>query len=347
MENFYRARIGPNKEDRIWNSVSQIKGILEDLEFQKDEIKHLQLSENSINTEVAIALSEKIKNIKNLEHADFSDIFVGRCKQDLPPSLNCLIVSIEDKNIKILNLSDNAFGPSGVSAFDFYLKKSTTLKELYIENCGLGPEGAESVALALGSNKNLSLERLKIGRNRLESKGASAFGTYFSTISSLIEFVAYQNGIKEEGMTNLLKGLKTNTKLQILKINDNLITESSVNALIELLLPLEDLRVIDISDSNLSSSAIDVFKQLIKCEKLEEIYCNYNDIEEKGDQNAIADLLESFPKKLNKLELKGNEIRKAVFKKILITKKIETLDCYSDNEIDLDELEEIMSELKI
>jgi Ran GTPase-activating protein 1 len=344
---FYRARIGPNKEDRIWNNTSQIKCILDDLESKKDDIKHLQLSENSINTEVAIALSEKIKNIKNLEHADFSDIFVSRCKQDLPPSLNSLIVSIEDKNIRILNLSDNAFGPSGVSAFDFYLKKSTTLRELYIENCGLGPEGAESVALALGTNKNLILERLKIGRNRLESKGASAFGSYFSTISTLVEFVAFQNGIKEEGMANLLKGLKTNINLQILKINDNLITGSSVNALIELITSLEDLRVIDISDSKLSFSAIDIFKQLIKCSKLEEIHCNYNDIEEKEDQSAIAELLQSLPNKLNKLELKGNEIKKSVFKKIVKTEKIENVDCYSESEMDKDELDELMSGLKI
>jgi Ran GTPase-activating protein (RanGAP) involved in mRNA processing and transport len=55
------------------------------------------------------------------------------------------------------------------------LKRTEKLKELYIENDGLGPEGAERVALNLLENHNLNLEVLAINRNRIESKGAAAF----------------------------------------------------------------------------------------------------------------------------------------------------------------------------
>ena len=59
--------------------------------------------------------------------------------------------------------------------FGFFLEKTTTLKELYLENNGLGPEGAETLANILLKNDNLKLDVLVINRNRLENKGAVAF----------------------------------------------------------------------------------------------------------------------------------------------------------------------------
>ena len=100
-------------------------------------------------------------------------MFTGRLKLDLPKSLQELIIALKNKNIISLDLSDNAFGPIGVASFDFFLIQCTSLKKLYVENNGLGPEGAESLAKALISS-NMKLEELKITRNRLENKGAIA-----------------------------------------------------------------------------------------------------------------------------------------------------------------------------
>ncbi len=81
-----------------------------------------------------------------------------------------------DKNIRILNISNNAFGPIGVKSIDFFMRDTKYLTELYIENCGLGPEGSEVLANILLENKNrLNLEVLVISRNRLENKGTIAF----------------------------------------------------------------------------------------------------------------------------------------------------------------------------
>jgi len=108
------------------------------------------------------------------------------------------------------------------------------------------------------------------------------------------------------------------------------------------------LRVIDISDSNLGSdNALRIFEQLLKCENLKEIYANYNDIEDKETQNEISELIIKHPKVIEKLVLRGNEIRKAVFKKIVKSKKVIDTDCYSENEMEQDELNELMDELKL
>jgi Ran GTPase-activating protein 1 len=100
-------------------------------------------------------------------------MFTGRLKTDLPKSLQELVVALKGKAIVSLDLSDNAFGPIGVASFDFYLIQCSSLKMLYVENNGLGPEGAENLAKALLSS-SMTLEELRISRNRLENKGAIA-----------------------------------------------------------------------------------------------------------------------------------------------------------------------------
>lgn len=125
---------------------------------------------------VAKHLSEKIKDLLNLQYANFNDIFVGRKKDQIPDAIKDLISAIMDKEVRILNLSNNAFGPIGVQSIDFYIKNTKNLMELYIENCGLGPEGSELLADLLIENPNkVKLEVLVINRNRLENKGAIAF----------------------------------------------------------------------------------------------------------------------------------------------------------------------------
>jgi Ran GTPase-activating protein 1 len=149
--------------------------VLEELRKNKDEITGIELSSNSLGLEAAKALGEEIKNLNNLEVVNYRDIFVGRLKTDLPKSLFELVSAINYKNIRSLDLSDNAFGPIGVQSFDFFLKSTKSLKELHIENNGLGPEGSEMLANTLISNDDIKLEVITINRNRLENKGACAF----------------------------------------------------------------------------------------------------------------------------------------------------------------------------
>ena len=135
----------------------------------------MELSSNSIGSKVAVNLSEKINNLKNLQYANFSDIFVTRKLDEIPETLKNLISSIENKRIRILNLSDNAFGPVGIKQLQSFLKTAKHQKELYIEKCGLGPEGSELLFNSLKENPNIkNLEFLKVSRNRLENKGAKA-----------------------------------------------------------------------------------------------------------------------------------------------------------------------------
>jgi Ran GTPase-activating protein 1 len=172
---FYKANPAEESKDRIWDEESQITKVLEELDLNKEKLTAVQFSSNSIGKIPAKKISEKLKEAKNLQYVNISDIFVSRKLNEIPEALNDLVMSFIDKNIRIVNFSHNALGPIGVEQISNFLSTTKNLMELYIENCGLGPEGAELLSKSLLDNKNkLPLERLIINSNRLEDKGAKS-----------------------------------------------------------------------------------------------------------------------------------------------------------------------------
>jgi len=87
-----------------------------------------------------------------LRAIDFSNIFVSRLRAELPKSLEVMAVSLLPKQLIEIDLSDNAFGPDGIRAFECLLKEDKNLRILKVTNCGLGPEGGEMIASALRQN---------------------------------------------------------------------------------------------------------------------------------------------------------------------------------------------------
>ena len=120
-----------------------------------------------------------------LSDIDFSDIFVSRLRSELPASLEVMSLALLPKRLTRLNLSDNAFGPDGIKAFDCLLKQMSTLEVLQVNNCGIGPEGGEMIAEALRENQGLKLKHFEAGRDRLESKGIMALAREFARMGSL------------------------------------------------------------------------------------------------------------------------------------------------------------------
>ena len=67
----------------------------------------------------------------------------------MPRSLEVMAKALLPKQLIEIDLSDNALGPDGIRAFECLLKDDKNLKILKVTNCGLGPEGGEMIAAAL------------------------------------------------------------------------------------------------------------------------------------------------------------------------------------------------------
>ena len=64
---------------------------------------------------------------------------------------------------------------------------------------------------------------------------------------SLRVFHAFQNGIKKDGLTELIKALSSNEELEEIKINDNIL-KGAGEILVESVKNLKKLKIVDFSD---------------------------------------------------------------------------------------------------
>ena len=329
-----------------WDDVNDLEQMINEITENKSKITSLELTHNSIGIECAKKLSSAIALIENLSSVNYRDLFVSRLKEDLPISLKYLMESLMNKKIKFLDLSDNAFGPIAIPSFDFFLKNAESLEHLELENNGLGPEGAEMVFNALLENDKIKLKTIKVNRNRLEEKGAKCLAKVIKKMKSFEHIEMYQNGINTEGMKEVFLSLKENKNIKILKLNDNLIKDS-IKYLIEIIPELTQLKVIDISDSLIGNkSGVEFFEAISGIDNIEEIYCNYNEIEDKNEQKKIFEFIK-MNKKIKIVELKGNEINKNLFKvyENELKENLEKFECYSENEDEFEEEEKEEKEI--
>lgn len=127
--------------------------------------------------------------------------------------MNYLVESLLDKPVKLLDLSDNAFGPDGIRPLVPLISKLTSLETLKLHNTGLGPQGGQLLAQALrqlaencGEKESDEdkpsegpLRRLVVGRSRLENGSMKDLADALAMHPNLEELVLPQNGIRPEG----------------------------------------------------------------------------------------------------------------------------------------------------
>ena len=159
-----------------------------------------------------------------------------------------------------------------------------------------------------------------------------------------VEFA--NNGINEEGFNELFKSFKENLNLRIINVEDNTI-KSSAKTLIEIIPLLKKLQVLKISDSLLRGKlSVSLFEAVKELENLKIIECDYNEVEEPQNQEKIFDILLNNKEKLKSLKkvtLRGNEIDKDVYKKFSkeIAQNFSEFEAYSDEELEADKYDEL------
>lgn len=203
----------------------------------KEVVRYLTLDGNTLGVEAAKAIGQALEKHPEFCKALWKNMFTSRLKTEIPQALSHLGGSLimANAHLHTLDLSDNALGPNGMMGLNELLSSSVcySLKELHMNNCGLGTGGGKMLADALvkcyenslNNGAELKLEVLVIGRNRLEDKGAMFITKLLSTVCSLKELVMPQNSICHEGMAYLSEGIKFNPNIEVLNFNDNLITD--------------------------------------------------------------------------------------------------------------------------
>ncbi|XP_016369727.1 ran GTPase-activating protein 1-like isoform X2 [Sinocyclocheilus rhinocerous] len=241
------------------DNAESVKEMVQEIE-QWQGLQSLRLEGNTLGVEAAQAIAKSLVAKRELEQCHWSEMFTGRLRSEIPPALislgNALMAS--GARLTHLDLSDNAFGPDGVKGIESLLKSSAcyTLRELRLNNCGMGIGGGMVLASALTTcHKQSSAAgsplRLKVfiaGCNRLENDGATALAKAFKLLGSLEEVHMPQNGINHPGITALATAIKHNPNLQVLNLNDNTFTKRGSIAMAGAVRHLRCLKVINFGD---------------------------------------------------------------------------------------------------
>ncbi|XP_067311826.1 ran GTPase-activating protein 1a [Pseudorasbora parva] len=285
-----------------------------------DGLRALRLEGNTIGVEAAQTIAKALEKKSQLQCCHWSDMFTGRLRAEIPPAL----VSLGDAlikagaRLKVLDLSDNAFGPDGVKGIEKLLKSAAchSLQELRLNNCGMGIGGGKILAAALTAchkessalGAPLQLKVFIAGRNRLENDGATALAQAFQLIGSLEEVHMPQNGINYPGVTALATAMQHNPQLRVLNLNDNTFTKRGAIAMAEALKHLRNVQVINFGDCLVRSEGASAIAETLRegLPILKELNLSFGEITEE----AALEVARSVQHKdqLEKLDLNGNSL---------------------------------------
>ena len=227
----------PSIEVSILNQGKQLKDA-EDLKDLASKLRNepnveiLTLQGNSLAPGAGKELAKLIKelSLNNIKVLNFSDLFTGRVRAEIPPTLTYIFDALMLVGCKLqkIDLSDNAFGPDGAKPCVPLLKSKActeSLKELYFNNNGLGAGGVVIAKALMDANNacghKYPLEVFIAGRNRLENPGAKALGNAIIKMPKIKVIRVPQNGIRPAGVVALASALTNCKTLEVIDISDN------------------------------------------------------------------------------------------------------------------------------
>ncbi|KAI1884546.1 hypothetical protein AGOR_G00227500 [Albula goreensis] len=280
---------------KLDNAQSVEKLVQEIEEFQG--LQALRLEGNTVGVEAAKAIAKALENKSDFQCCHWSDMFTGRLRSEIPPALMSLgsALMTAGARLRVLDLSDNAFGPDGVKGIENLLKSTSchTLQELRLNNCGMGIGGGKILAAALTEN-------------RLENDGATALAQAFQLMGSLEEVHMPQNGINHPGVTALANAMQHCPQLRVINLNDNTFTKRGAIAMAQSLKHLRSVQVINFGDCLVRSEGAIAIAEALKegLPILKELNLSFGEIAEEAAL-VVARAVQNKTQ-LEKLDLNGN-----------------------------------------
>lgn len=282
-------------------------------------VKNVDLSGNTFSVEAAKCFASALKVHPQIENVNLSDCFTSRLKEEVPLALEAFGGMLMTRgHLKVLNLSDNAYGPVGAKAIATFLPNLLMLEELRLNNNGLGPEGGQIIARALVDLRNNqrarqmapTLKLVSCGRNRLENGSCLQWGEALEAHAESLESVAfYQNGIRPEGISQLSGALSKCPRLRHVDLQDNTFTEAGSRAFAQAVPSWPSLEHLNIGDCLLGAGgSIAVLEALVANSQLvatvKHLSLSYAEMNERGAQ-LLCDHLAQMTS-LQQLLLNGN-----------------------------------------
>ncbi|EOB11395.1 Ran GTPase-activating protein [Nosema bombycis CQ1] len=301
-------------QEKKYIDKSDTESIVKDLMINPEKITELDLTSNVFKPKAFEGICECIEKMKNLKFVVLDEIFTTLVKEDM---LSCFVMvskALMNKNLEVLDLSNNALSSDLPNEFLDLLSSLDSLKVLKVRNCGLGLMGADKLGECFTRLKKGNLEYLDLAQNRF-FKFPQILAIGLSTLKNLRVLHLEFNTIEKDSMSSFLP-LLLDKPLEILDIRDNFLNLKGCQTLGEMFCVM-DLKELMIGDCLMHDEGVKAFLKEastrpvtlglpgdievnVNCELLD---LSYNDFEQES-LNLLVDFVEKY--QIRKLLINGN-----------------------------------------
>jgi hypothetical protein len=126
-------------------------------------LQEFEMSDNCLTDKCAQIIGFGLVHLKQLTTINFAHNEIGN------KGFNNIVQCCKIAPIRVINVSDNRIGGTGVQSLAAVLEKNSTLEELNLSSNKLGDKGMFGITLIL--EKSTTLKKLDISGNRIEHAG--------------------------------------------------------------------------------------------------------------------------------------------------------------------------------
>ena len=219
---------------------------------ENSNLQLLDLNGNKVTGEAAENLASVIKNNSNLEQ-------LGLANNDLRTSSILILQALkENSNLQLLDLNDNKVTGEAAEDLASVIKNNSNLERLHLANNDLR-KSSILILQALKENSNLQL--LDLNDNKVTGEAADDLAIVIKNNSNLEQLGLANNDLKTSSIL-ILQALKEISKLKVLNLNDNNITDQAAEDLASVIKNNSNLERLHLANNDLRKSSILILQAL-------------------------------------------------------------------------------------
>ena len=272
-------------------------------------LRSLDFGNNNISKAAAGDLALAIKSNKHLEKLCLHDNNLHSSAIDILKSLSTI------SSLKFLNVNNNQIGEAGGKELALVIKNNTRLRELYFRHNNIQNSVME-ISEALQSIS--TIDTLDLGNNNLPERTCNKLAL---SNSCSTELQLHNNNYLQSSLIIMLKALDSTTKLKILNLYGNTITEEAGNSLASLISKnYINLQLLYVS---VLTAPIKVIEALQKHSALEALLFDTCSLTGEAENKIASVIIKN--KSLRRLSLENINLSQTVIKSILTISNLTSL----------------------
>ena len=266
------------------------------------KLKALNLQNNNITEKAAEALASVISNNSGLEQ-----IYLGNNQLHL--GVTTIATALKNiSSLKVLDLSNNNITEQATVELAAAIRINKSLEILWLNGNHLG---SSTVVVVNALREISSLKELNLNDNKNTSKElASAISSVVTKNKSLEILALSDNGLAYDGVIKVAHSLCKHPKLKTLNLQNNNITDKAAEALASITSSNSGFEKLYLGNNHLQLGVIKIVRELKNISSLKVLDLSNNNITEQAADELAAVI--RINKSLEKLSLDGNHLRSSI-----------------------------------